>query len=102
MSANLRLSAIWTRLRQEVIQDVPPSLEACESCRETDCVTERWMTCAKRLAGEAERMDELGLAVGATASRGEMPGGSSHEIPAAAAGDERRAAADSPRSASSS
>jgi hypothetical protein len=45
----------WTRIRAEVVQDVPPSLEECESCREVDCTQERWLTCARRLAAEAER-----------------------------------------------
>jgi hypothetical protein len=49
-------SRFWTRLRERVIQDVPASLEQCESCRAIDCVQERWQTCARRLASEAERL----------------------------------------------
>jgi hypothetical protein len=44
----------WTRIRAGVVQDVPPSLEECESCREVNCTQERWLTCARRLAAEAE------------------------------------------------
>jgi hypothetical protein len=44
----------WTRIRAGVVQDVPPSLEECESCHEANCTQERWLTCARRLAGEAE------------------------------------------------
>jgi hypothetical protein len=46
---------IWARLKSEVIQDVPPSLAECESCREADCTQARWLTCARRLAAEAEQ-----------------------------------------------
>ena len=45
----------WTRLKAGVIQDVPASLEACEACREVACTQERWSTCARRLAAEAEQ-----------------------------------------------
>jgi hypothetical protein len=44
---------IWTRLRSGVVQDVPPNLEECETCREVDCTQERWLQCEKRLATEA-------------------------------------------------
>jgi hypothetical protein len=105
MSSGSWLGTIWTRIRGGVIQDVPPSLEACESCREVDCERERWLTCAKRLAGEAERLAEQGFAVGTTANSGEIPSVSSQEIPAAAVAsddrDQREQAADSPKSVSS-
>ncbi len=42
----------WTRLRAGLVQDVPPSLEECETCREVDCTQERWLQCEKRLAAE--------------------------------------------------
>ena len=48
------MSRLWSRIKGGVIQDVPPSLEACESCREADCSQERWLSCARRLATEAE------------------------------------------------
>jgi hypothetical protein len=52
------------------------------------------MICARRLAGEAERMHELGL--GDPAKRDEMLDVSSDEMPAAAKADEwREAVADS-------
>ena len=85
MSSSSWLSTIWTRLRREVIQDVPPSLEACESCREVDCARERWLSCARRLAGEAERLAEEGVSVCATARSGEMFGVSSPALAAATA-----------------
>lgn len=47
---------LWTRIRREVVADVPPSLEECESCREPDCTQARWLTCARRLAAEAEAL----------------------------------------------
>jgi hypothetical protein len=40
-------------LKSAVIQDVPPSLEECELCREVNCTQERWLTCARRLAATA-------------------------------------------------
>jgi hypothetical protein len=41
-----------------VIQDVPPSLEECEACREPSCTQGQWETCKRRLAAEAERKAE--------------------------------------------
>ena len=42
MRSNSWFGKFWTRLRTEVVQDVPPSLEECESCREVSCTQERW------------------------------------------------------------
>jgi len=36
-----------------VVQDVPPGLEQCETCREVDCSQERWASCEHRLETEA-------------------------------------------------
>ena len=52
------------------------------------------MTCARRLAGEAERMSELGLALSTPADGDEMLDVSSDEMPAAAKADEWREAVD--------
>ena len=54
MRHNSYFARFWTRLRAEVIQDVPPNIEECESCREGYCTQERWLSCARRLAAEAE------------------------------------------------
>ncbi len=43
-----------TRIGSSVVKDVPASLEACESCREETCTQQRWLSCAKRLAAEAQ------------------------------------------------
>jgi hypothetical protein len=51
---------LWKRVKAGVVTDVPPSLDACESCREVDCPQERWLTCPTRLAVEAERLKEEG------------------------------------------
>jgi hypothetical protein len=65
----------WTRLKAEVIQDVPASLEACEACREVACTQERWSTCAKRLAAEAEQSSAGEHYVPSVSGRSdEMPG----------------------------
>jgi hypothetical protein len=47
------LGRIWGRMWAGVVQDVPPSLEACEACRRTDCTEKTWRVCAERLATEA-------------------------------------------------
>ncbi len=47
------LGKLWTRLWSGVIEDVPASLEECESCRELHCTQERWENCEKRIATEA-------------------------------------------------
>ena len=94
------LGSLWTRFQREIIEDVPPCLEACESCRETDCTEARWMTCAKRLAGEAERVHAFEL--GAPANPDDMLDVSSDEMPAAENADEwREAVADSSTSVAS-
>ena len=49
---------LWKRLAGEVVQDVPPSLEQCESCREVDCTQERWESCQHRLATEAVALEQ--------------------------------------------
>lgn len=64
------LSSWWRRARDAVVQDVPASLEACESCRETDCTQSRWQQCARRLAEEAALCGEVFGPVGRT---DEMP-----------------------------
>ena len=75
MRLNTWFGRFWTRLKSEVIQDVPSSLEECESCREANCTQERWLTCARRLAAEAEqsyaREDYVPSVTGRT---DEMPG----------------------------
>ena len=53
MGLGSMLGRMWSRLRTGLVQDVPPSIEACESCRELDCTQERWQSCAQRLATEA-------------------------------------------------
>lgn len=47
------LGKLWTRLRSGVVADVPPGLEACECCRETNCTQQRWEICEHRLATES-------------------------------------------------
>jgi len=69
------IGKFWTRIKSGIIQDVPPSLEQCETCREVNCTHERWSSCASRLAVEAEHYESLGvLAPSATGRTNEMPG----------------------------
>jgi hypothetical protein len=43
----------WFRgLLKSLVQDVPPSLDACEICREGRCSQGRWESCPNRLATE--------------------------------------------------
>jgi hypothetical protein len=66
-----RLGKLWQRLSAGVVQDVPPSLEECESCREADCTQERWESCPRRLAAEAAAMTAN---LAPSARTDEMPG----------------------------
>ena len=75
MRSNSWFGKFWTRLRTEVVQDVPPSLEECESCREASCTQQRWLTCARRLATEAEQIYARDAVIpSATGRTDEMPG----------------------------
>jgi hypothetical protein len=68
------LGNMWARIWAGVVQDLPPSIEACESCREVDCTEAMWRTCARRLATEAvllHGVDALAPTVGRSA---ELPG----------------------------
>jgi len=75
MRPNSWFGRVWTRLKSEVIQDVPPGLEECELCREVNCTQARWLSCARRLAAAAEqsyaREDYVPSVTGRT---DEMPG----------------------------
>ena len=69
---------LWSRITSGVVQDVPPSLEECEVCREVDCTQERWLTCERRLAAEAASLGAAGTSAGRT---DEVPGFSFPESP---------------------
>jgi hypothetical protein len=100
MQTNSRFGKFWTRIKATVVQDVPPGLEECESCREVNCTQERWLTCARRLAAEAETEARAGrnYAVPSVTGRtDEMPGIFTTDSPQAqpdenevAEGDDRR------------
>jgi hypothetical protein len=78
------LGKFWTRLRAGVVQDVPASLEECETCREVDCTEERWAKCERRIAAEAASLaaSGAGLPPGRT---GDLPGMFGEQAPQAAA-----------------
>jgi len=82
MRSDTWLGKFWTRLRMGVVQDVPPSLDECQSCHEIECSQERWLACENRLATETARLSE-----GPSSGRSEeLPGVSTtHESPAAPA-----------------
>jgi len=56
------LSSFRARVLRGIVEDVPASLEECESCREADCTQESWLTCARRLGAEATTDDNESLA----------------------------------------
>jgi hypothetical protein len=64
---------LWSRLWSGVVQDVPPSLEACEACRRTDCTDRRWHVCAERLATEAIAVYGVEALSPITSKTDEMP-----------------------------
>lgn len=86
MRSDTWFGKFWNRLAAGIIDDVPPSLEACEACREVDCTQARWRSCAVRLAAEAERLMPLGPAFHPTARTDEMHGVSSIELPGMGSG----------------
>jgi hypothetical protein len=72
------LGRIWSRFHTSVVQDVPPSLEACESCREVDCSQERWEACEHRLAAEAAHPASAHSNPAKTGERPPLPGLAPH------------------------
>jgi hypothetical protein len=70
-----RLGKLWKRLGAGVVEDVPPSLEECEACRELECTQERWASCERRLATEAAALNR--------AKSGELPEVAGHDAPTA-------------------
>ena len=56
-----RVTQFLKDLKAGLIQEVPPEYEACESCRELDCTTERAATCEIRLQAEREQKSRLGI-----------------------------------------
>jgi len=45
-----RLKRLLTTIRQRIIQEVPPELDACEICRRTECLQDEWIVCENRIA----------------------------------------------------
>jgi hypothetical protein len=88
MAAESWFGKIWTRLRSGVVQDVPPNLEECETCREVDCTQERWLQCERRLATEAA---SLAASRAGAARTGELPGMPALKTPLAATPDGKAA-----------
>jgi|PlaIllAssembly_1097288.scaffolds.fasta_scaffold75029_2 hypothetical protein len=74
----MRLSRLigkaWARIWAGVVQDLPPSIEACESCREVDCTEQMWRTCAQRLATEAVLLHGVDALAPSVAKSAELPG----------------------------
>jgi hypothetical protein len=73
MGRERKLGKLWGRLKAGIVADVPPSLDACETCREVDCTEERWRTCRNRLEREAELLGALAGKAEAAAPGREAP-----------------------------
>jgi hypothetical protein len=73
MGRERKLGKLLGRIKAGIVADVPPSLDACESCREVDCTEERWRTCPNRLQREAELLGALAGKVEAGAPGREAP-----------------------------
>jgi hypothetical protein len=50
MASRSKFRNLWKRVADGVVQDVPPNLDGCETCRELECTQERWESCELRLA----------------------------------------------------
>ena len=58
MPSRSKLRGFWKRVADGVVQDVPPSLDGCETCRELECTQERWESCELRLAAAKAAMTD--------------------------------------------
>jgi hypothetical protein len=85
MGSDSWIGRFLSRLRAGVVEDVPPSLEECESCREVDCTQERWLTCERRLAAEAASLGASGGVVASTGITDELPSQAAAPAPPAEA-----------------
>jgi hypothetical protein len=45
-----RLKRLLQTIGQRTIQEVPPGLYACETCRRTECLQDEWIVCQNRIA----------------------------------------------------
>ncbi|MCB9076061.1 MAG: hypothetical protein H6631_00545 [Anaerolineaceae bacterium] len=54
------LQRILLRIKDEIVQEVPADLAACEICRKTDCRDDEWITCENRIA-HAKCLEEIRL-----------------------------------------
>lgn len=59
-----RITQFLTAVRQGLVQEVPPEYQACESCREPECDTERAAKCEYRLQAEHEETSRRGIGSG--------------------------------------
>jgi hypothetical protein len=54
MANTSRISQFLAAIRGGFVSDVPPEYQACESCREHNCNSERAAHCLDRLCGEEQ------------------------------------------------
>lgn len=61
MAFQRRITQFLTAIRQGLVTDIPPEYQACESCREPNCNTEKAATCEDRLRGEKQERKRRNL-----------------------------------------
>ena len=49
-----KISNILHLIKKGLVADIPSEYQACESCREIDCTSERFNSCPNRLLGERQ------------------------------------------------
>jgi hypothetical protein len=49
-----KISQILHLIKEGLVTNIPPEYQACESCRELTCTSERAATCAERICGERQ------------------------------------------------
>lgn len=54
MATSSRITQFLAAIRGGFVSDVPPQYQACESCREPNCNSERAEHCLDRLCGEQQ------------------------------------------------
>jgi hypothetical protein len=67
--ATRRITQFLAAIRSGIVTDVPPEYQACESCREPNCNSERAAHCLDRLNGEAQERSRRFPATGVSGTR---------------------------------
>jgi hypothetical protein len=49
-----KISQFLVAVKAGLVSDIPPAYQACESCRETTCNSQRVKNCKERILGELQ------------------------------------------------